>query len=691
MLALAVLAPRNLYAASLQPLAATELVPHVLDVLGSSDDLPRYIAIASPSATESYAAQELRSHLAQACKGASFTVGEPKQGSPQIAVGRMAALALGVGDSALPAEGEATLIDSSLAGPGSVLAVGGSDRGTLYAVYQLLEHFGFRFLAHDETHVPSTCPAMPTLRAVSARPAFEYRDNNQFQVKDHAAWATRARYNGDTANQTEAMGSKIRYLTPPGFVHTSFNLLAYPRELQEGERDMAPAEVYAEHPEWFSTRSQGQLCWSNPALIERLKQQVRRVLADKLPNKNDSAIFSVSQMDNGNNCRTGEDAAIAQQDGAPIGPMLRAINAIADDIAVEYPNIVVDTLAYQWSRSPPTSGLRPRPNVATRLCTIEADFAHPMTHANNEAMLADLKKWRELSNRTYLWDYMTNFNGYFVPYPNIQVLVPNLRTFHEHGVRGVFEEGNYNGGGGGELLELRDYLLSKAMWNLSIDVNETIEEFLDGYYGPTGGPAVREYMQLMQQGVDEISPSYRLPYAFEADVSLSSGPSGAAAFLRPALVLHAAKAIDRATKATKASLVAATALSAPPSMAKYVGRLERAAMPIMYVSLFMWDQLRDEQQVGEQQGPWPYAELLTDQLDEFAALHERHNVSLINEHGVAGKDMEWMRKVLGVSRSSRVSRFAGTTSLMARPSTRQHSSSTNNGLYVSLLAPLNKA
>ena len=117
------------------------------------------------------------------------------------------------------------------------------------------------------------------------------------------------------------------------------------------------------------------------------------------------------------------------------------MNAVADALAVEFPHVAFDTLAYKWTRSAPTSGLKPRPNVIIRLCTIECDFAHPLTHENNAPFQKDMVAWAALSKRTYVWDYVTNFQHYVAPFPNWHVLVPNLRFFHEHGVQGGFEEG----------------------------------------------------------------------------------------------------------------------------------------------------------------------------------------------------------------------------------------------------------
>ena len=57
--------------------------------------------------------------------------------------------------------------------------------------------------------------------------------------------------------------------------------------------------------------------------------------------------------------------------------MLRAVNSVADAIADEFPYVVVDTLAYQYTRPAPNITV-PGKNVVIRLCSIECNFAAPL-------------------------------------------------------------------------------------------------------------------------------------------------------------------------------------------------------------------------------------------------------------------------------------------------------------------------
>jgi hypothetical protein len=53
---------------------------------------------------------------------------------------------------------------------------------------------------------------------------------------------------------------------------------------------------------------------------------------------------SISQNDNLNQCESPEELAVAHAEGSPAGPLLRAINAIADAIVDEFPLVAIDTL-----------------------------------------------------------------------------------------------------------------------------------------------------------------------------------------------------------------------------------------------------------------------------------------------------------------------------------------------------------
>jgi elongation factor P--beta-lysine ligase len=57
-------------------------------------------------------------------------------------------------------------------------------------------------------------------------------------------------------------------------------------------------------------------------------------------------------------------------------------------------------------------------------------------------MQQDMDGWRDIHDRLHIWDYTTNFWHYLSPFPNFQVLQPNIQYFINHHVTGLFEQGN---------------------------------------------------------------------------------------------------------------------------------------------------------------------------------------------------------------------------------------------------------
>ena len=592
------------------PLLFTAMVPATLGV----SFLPPYISLAADAtATERYAASELHEQLAKACPGVNFTIGKPLPLTAQIVVGPGAAAALGVSLPSNLEGNESYVIDTTgeMVQASVVLAGGiGSARGTLYAAYQLLELLGWRFYAADETRVPALCPAtslVPPHKNVDHLP-FEYRDNNQWAPAHNLTFAVRSGYNGHAPADR---GDAVAYATPPGFVHTSYALLYYP----EKSSNVPPPDLFAKHPEWFWPKASqggatayGQLCWSNSSLIKYLTAQVRAILAAEP----DSMILSVSQNDNYNRCRTDAEERINDAEGSPMGALLRAVNTIADAVKDDWPHVAIDTLAYQWSR-PATKLTRPRPNVIVRLCTIECDFGRPLTHPHNAPFQRDMEAWARISNRTWIWNYVTNFQNYYSPFPDWWVLTENIRYFHEHGVTGIFEEGTYTSPGG-DLSELKDYVMAAAMRNVSIDGPAAIREFVEAYYGPDGAWAIMLYMQMMHGAI--LSSGYYMPFSFEVT----------APFLTPAVLLEAARVLAEGYARAEG---------------RYAPRLAKASLPVCYVSMRRWSKLRAF--ATQHNLTWPLHSTLKAEFAWFAGTFNASGATYLDEWG---HDLDWLREQL---------------------------------------------
>jgi hypothetical protein len=101
-----------------------------------------------------------------------------------------------------------------------------------------------------------------------------------------------------------------------------------------------------------------------------------------------------------------------------------------------------------------------------------------------------------------VWDYTTDFGHYQQPFPNFDSLQSNVRFFVKHGVKSLFEQGNYSGGGYGEMGPLRAYVLAELLWNPDTDVQKHIREFANAYYGKAA-PKILAYLDTTHRPVRE--------------------------------------------------------------------------------------------------------------------------------------------------------------------------------------------
>ena len=364
-----------------------------------------------------------------------------------------------------------------------LLIWGGSQRGTMYGVFTFLEReFGIHWLTPSCTVVPKYRGwKLPRLNH-SEKPFIGYRYSNYF-VANNAKWSAHTRENmkwGPTINEYGNIEAYWGAHTMGEFVTTR--------------------EFFGSHPEYFCLRDgkryggYGQLCLSNPEVLEICKERLMQFMR-RNPNYR---IYSLSQNDNFLFCQCDKCKAIEDQYGGHSGIIVWFVNQVADAVKQEFPDKFVGTFAYQYSRQPPTN-IKPRENVVIRLCSIECCFAHPLDAGcpQNEKFMSDLKGWAELAPHLFIWDYIVDYAQYIAPWPNFQVLGPNIKVFGDNKTIGIFEEAQYQSAGA-EFDEMKAWTVNQLLWNPNQDVDSLVSIFVKGYYGKAA-PYIKEYYDLCQR------------------------------------------------------------------------------------------------------------------------------------------------------------------------------------------------
>jgi len=367
------------------------------------------------------------------------------------------------------------------------------------------------------------------------------RFKNFFKVYN-PSFSLRVLYFADRNNRDFREWYKLDDLSIWGmYVHT-FNKL------------IPPSKYYKAHPEYYSLvkgrrLQDAQLCLSNPEVVNLLIKN----LGDTIKKNPSKKYWSVSQNDTYNPCECDNCKKLYKKYGSYSGAYVQVANKVAE----AYPDKIISTLAYQFTRKAPEN-IKPDSNTNIMLCTIECSRNKPLEENKNIGSFAgDLKKWSTLTHNIYLWDYVVQFKNLLTPFPNFPVLKPNLQFFKAHNVDMVFEQGS--GGSWSDLMELKQYLLAKLLWDVNANTDSLAAHFINAYYGDAAKYVLNYYHTMNRNMVKNANSETLGIYGFPSDYTDS--------FLKPELMEQYLAYMDSAEKAVAYDSV-------------YLRRVKRVRLPV---------------------------------------------------------------------------------------------------------------
>ena len=338
---------------------------------------------------------------------------------------------------------------------------GGDKRGILYAVYQFLEEYaGFRYFTYElETYTEDDI-VIPEGVVMEHDPVIASRRLTWYSVYSSMEWAVKNGINCGLSFPENLGGQNLNYGNL--FVHTIAPL--------SGTK--YPYPTYATNP-----------CLTDPDIYKTVIANLRKELESN-PNIN---IVSVSQTDYEVSCYCPNCRKIAEEEGSYSGVWITFVNKVAEELTKDYPDLIIDTLAYKNTQKAPLN-VKPHKNVCVRLCSITCCFSHAIDDPNctrNKTFCEDLVAWGKICDNVHIWDYTTNFHYYISTFPNLEVIRANMKFFADNSAVSMFPQGNGQGISG-EFGELRAYLLAKLMLDPYMSKEEYygyMDEFLKAYYG----------------------------------------------------------------------------------------------------------------------------------------------------------------------------------------------------------------
>jgi len=425
----------------------------------------------------------------------------------------------------------------------SLLICGGSDRGTLYGVYDFLEYqLGVKWLTSDVTYVPENADACVYKTDRTEVPAFAYRvylDPAAF-FNDGTEFNTARRFTSEYLHLPDSAGGNLKWWQ--GYdTHNSLQWVKAERYVKNGKISDEYVKAFANDGHNVITDSHiggllnyaADLCYTDGINedgsfeTETEEDGVKRKTAigmaiegvtEVIGNDKDlNNYYLFGQSDIMNRpclCPRCIDAAKKYGDA---GIMIRFVNALAsavESFAAENNigrEIDIVTFAYQWSAQPPVNRNAdgsysvkdktcvPRANVTVRLAPIGMNrfvsYSHP-AQGNNAYGSDYMQKWAAICNKFMVWDYTTYNPRHYWWYPAYTTWHDRLTDMKNMGVLYAMLQSNYQERTIYQTI-FEPYVASKMLWNPDYDMNELIAEFNRYYFGEIGGRYATEYVELM--------------------------------------------------------------------------------------------------------------------------------------------------------------------------------------------------
>jgi len=413
------------------------------DIFKLGKGIPVIIVLAdSHIPAEQTAAEELKTYLAKMTGARCEIVSEAQADGPAIFVGPTA-FAKRNGVDCAKLDKEEWLLRAA---GGNLLIAGGRPRGTLYAAYEMLERLGVVWPDVNVEYVPEIVS-----------------ETIDWNLRGKPAMMNRCIYLG-LGNSPQT----IRF-----FARNRMNAqIVIPKELGGCELHGAPGGCHTFHAytstnwpdEWFAMDKKGrrirstsgsgpsQICLTSPDVRKAVCSQLRAFIKRDRENAGSPdlypRIYDISHNDCNGECYCPTCTAVLEREGAYSGVLLDFINCIANDIAADYPDILVQTFAYTFTLDAPKH-IKPASNVIMRVCKLgceffpsgKADTQFPNSHPRNRNYYDNFLRWADISPNLAVWDYWIIYTkSYHPPYLNTRHLQEDIAFYRNHTVKTLFVE-----------------------------------------------------------------------------------------------------------------------------------------------------------------------------------------------------------------------------------------------------------
>ena len=408
-----------------------------------------------------------------------------------------------------------------------------SHRGVMYAVFDFIEErLGVRFLTARVEHIPAVSEIdISNVDKVSV-PDFAlggYTAGELFGQKNHVALIDYDYY--------AKMRNRELYTDIPERIGGPLNV--YGRNNSHNFCFYCPPLKWVDkHPEWYKWTAINlnvtpiidltNGITDDGELDESMEESVLKVVIDEFKKDIDShphvETFVFTQEDSAVEVEHEKHAKLKAKYGSS-GILIRFCNVLIREMnkyAMEKYNKTVKlmTFAYSYTRKPPVKmvdgkyvpideTVRCDDNVVIQIAAwgnSYYDYFHEKQRPEIKEIIAG---WGAICKRFWFWAYDIDFAHYHYFFDSFHTINENMRGFKKLGIEYLFMEGGECNGIW--QMKIKAYVHSKMLWDVSLDANTLMDEFIDLYYGVCADK-VRELISLFHNTYKSIIDGGREVY-----------------------------------------------------------------------------------------------------------------------------------------------------------------------------------
>lgn len=394
---------------------------------------------------------------------------------------------------------------------GNLYIIGGSEEGTCYGVYAYLEKvFNLKIFTAD-------------LFTIDKKPDFTFEE---VFISQQPYFPYRAIARGETDRINSPLKTIMRmrignlWKLFATYGHTFYQLISV-------------KDYYDTHPEWFSSyvnhgkkpenEELYQICLTNPECYQEYLGKIKKIIKERPF----TVYASVSQNDgNGEPCKCPSCMALYEKYKKSWSAVyVHFANRVARDLTPwinetfpdRAPYFMFTLLGYGITTYAPVDEngepiIQCDDNVSVQYAPIIGSRATPYLdeehyeefwndewgqwETGNRKMARAIKNWRKCCKHIDMWSYGSDVNDSMTPYNMWYTIKQNLIDCKTAGGKLYFEEATH-------LLkvsnftELKLYVETRLMWDISLDQDKLINDFMQAFYGLAGWTKVREYFDKM--------------------------------------------------------------------------------------------------------------------------------------------------------------------------------------------------